>query len=468
MKRLLLKLGALICFLLCLSSCNKDNNESGGPVYDPNRDYVLTTFYPDSGRIMEQVILEGDNFGSDPSIIKVYFNQKRAKVVGASGGKMYVIAPRLPGDTCLITVVIGKDSIAYRKRFLYRKAVTVTTIIGTGEAVFKQGNNLNEYSFKTSSISVDSAGNLYALVVREGGNGDNYKANVLKINEEDNDVVELFSPDNVGYSSQMVWVAGKMYIINQRQRDTFHKIDPAEGWKKTDLLAEVAFGDHPPANQWRQGLAYHEPSNSFYYLADQGFFAKTPLSTWIQSFIGSVAKGFLPVNQSPGMVFHPVKKDWLFMSIDGGADAEFNWPNGAGTRFNHSIVLIDVSQIDPDNPSNSVIKLNSDAPQGAGHMDGFLGMAQFRSPKQMCFDSEGNLYVADAGNNCIRKIYINTEMPEMSSIETIAGLPGQPAGFKDGFVETALFKNPVGVWFMNDILYVADEGNNRIRRVAVE
>jgi DNA-binding beta-propeller fold protein YncE len=416
---------------------------------------------------MEQVILEGDNFGNDPKIIKVYFNQRKAKVVGTSGKKMYVIAPRLPGDTCTVWVVLGKDSIAYSKFFLYRKAVTVSTIIGTGDATFKQGNNLNEYSFKTSTITVDSAGNLFAMVVRPEGNGIYTNgSNMLKINEEDNEVVELFTPASYNHSAPIVWAGGKMYIINSSQ-NSISIIDPAEDWKITHRSPEIPLSEQVPSPQYRAGLAYHEPSNSFYYMCGLGYLVKTPLTTWQQTAVATIPRYFIPTDATPGMVFHPVKKDWLFMSITAGQDDLIHWTDGAGVKFSHSIAMIDVSKINPDSANKTVRKLNIDAPSGAGHMDGFLGMAQFNAPRQMCFDAEGNLYVADAGNHCIRKIYVNTEDPELSTIETVVGLPGR-AGFMDGFVEKAQFRNPYGIFHINEILYIADEGNNRIRRVAIE
>jgi hypothetical protein len=420
---------------------------------------------------MEQVILEGDNFVNDHKIITVHFNKKKAKVVGSSGKKMYVIAPRLPGDTCTIWVKIGKDakdSVAYSKSFFYKKAVTVTTVIGTGSATFKQGNNLNEYSFQTSSITMDSAGNLFVLAVRPEGNSIyGFGANMLKINEEDNEVHELFNPVTFSLVCPIVWAGGKMYVINQR-RGNLHIINPAEGWKHTEKTPEVPTNENPPTYGEIQSLAYHEPSNSFYYIErGDAYFVNTPLSTWIQKGVGTIPRGFVPTDRTPGMAFHPVKKDWLFMTIQNGRDDSRHWPDGKGAKFSHSIVLIDVSKINPDSASKSIIKLNADAVTGAGYMDGFLGMAQFNNPQQICFDPEGNLYVADAGNHCIRKIYVNTEEPELSTIETVAGLPGQ-GGFEDGFVEKAKFRSPRGVFYIDDILYVADTENSRVRRIAIE
>ena len=40
----------------------------------------------------------------------------------------------------------------------------------------------------------------------------------------------------------------------------------------------------------------------------------------------------------------------------------------------------------------------------AGFNDGDPSIAQFNQPTNLCFDSKGNLYVADYGNKLVRKI----------------------------------------------------------------
>ena len=78
--------GCFLFLFLFLFSC-KDNNgsETIDKTYDPNKPIELTTFYPDSGKYLEKVLLTGKNFGTDPEQIRVYFNSKRAAVVGSTG-----------------------------------------------------------------------------------------------------------------------------------------------------------------------------------------------------------------------------------------------------------------------------------------------------------------------------------------------------------------------------------------------
>jgi DNA-binding beta-propeller fold protein YncE len=99
---------------------------------------------------------------------------------------------------------------------------------------------------------------------------------------------------------------------------------------------------------------------------------------------------------------------------------------------------------------------------GGGHRDGELSVAQFNNPHQAQFDEEGNLYVCDRGNHCIRKVTTD------GMVETVVGIPGV-AGFKDGGKEEALFNDPWGVAVGPDgSVYVAEFENNRIRKLAIE
>lgn len=40
----------------------------------------------------------------------------------------------------------------------------------------------------------------------------------------------------------------------------------------------------------------------------------------------------------------------------------------------------------------------------SGWNDGIATDAEFNSPRQMSLDMEGNIYIADSGNHCIRMI----------------------------------------------------------------
>jgi sugar lactone lactonase YvrE len=84
--------------------------------------------------------------------------------------------------------------------------------------------------------------------------------------------------------------------------------------------------------------------------------------------------------------------------------------------------------------------------------------ATFFLPTGIVCDASGNIYVADAGNNMIRKI------TPAGVVSTLAGTPTK--GFKDGTGLGAAFEYPAAVAVdANGNVYVADQGNNLIRKV---
>jgi sugar lactone lactonase YvrE len=90
-----------------------------------------------------------------------------------------------------------------------------------------------------------------------------------------------------------------------------------------------------------------------------------------------------------------------------------------------------------------------------GDLDGAGSNARFKFPFGIAVDSEGNIYVADLLNYKIRKV-----TPE-GIVNTVAG---STRGFQDGQGQNAQFNSPIDVTIDGDgVLYVTD--GDKIRRV---
>ena len=95
----------------------------------------------------------------------------------------------------------------------------------------------------------------------------------------------------------------------------------------------------------------------------------------------------------------------------------------------------------------------------SGSADGIGGSARFNFPNSVAVDGAGNVFVADSGNQTIRKV------TPMGVVTTLAGSPGI-IGSADGTGRTALFNDPWGVAVDNaGNVFVADESNHTIRKV---
>lgn len=96
----------------------------------------------------------------------------------------------------------------------------------------------------------------------------------------------------------------------------------------------------------------------------------------------------------------------------------------------------------------------------SGRADGTGTAAQFSYPQGIAVDSDNNVYVAEKGNNTIRKI------TPAGVVTTIAG--GALSGNIDGEGPTATFWAPWSLALDSARnLYAAELGNNTIRKIVL-
>lgn len=95
---------------------------------------------------------------------------------------------------------------------------------------------------------------------------------------------------------------------------------------------------------------------------------------------------------------------------------------------------------------------------GPGFADGTGLAAGFTHPDGLAFDGPGNIYVADEGNHRIRKI---------TPSGVVSTLAGTTSGFEDGPVSSAKFSDPFDV-ALDDLgnVYVTEIEQNRIRKIS--
>jgi len=92
--------------------------------------------------------------------------------------------------------------------------------------------------------------------------------------------------------------------------------------------------------------------------------------------------------------------------------------------------------------------------------NGLAVEAHLHFPSDIDVDTEGNLYISDRSNNRIRKV--NSD----GIITTIAGLGKPGYGGDFGPADKALLKYPFGISLDNKgNFYIADRGNNRVRKI---
>jgi tripartite motif-containing protein 71 len=94
---------------------------------------------------------------------------------------------------------------------------------------------------------------------------------------------------------------------------------------------------------------------------------------------------------------------------------------------------------------------------GSTHTDGANATSRFSAPIGIAVASNGDVYVADRDNHCIRKI-------SGGSVTTIAGSAGN-SGNVNGIGSVARFSVPYNVFIDGNNLLVCDYGNSAIRKI---
>ena len=251
-------------------------------------------------------------------------------------------------------------------------------------------------------------------------------------------------------------------------------------------------------------LAHSQPPNISYvtpnvYNVNQSFVSLTPTTsggnviaqTLVSSFAGSGSVGSANANGTAasfnlptvvtidnfGNIFvvdrsnHKIRKitpagdvttfagSGVIGSADGvGTAATFKYPDGAVFDLQNNLFISDQSnhkirKITPDGNVSTFAGTGT-----IGSANGVGTAASFYYPAGMAVDAADNLYVADYGNNKIRKI-----TPD-GTVTTFAGTG--VAGAAEGDVTTAQFNGATGVCvdsFGN--VFVADYYNNKIRKI---
>jgi hypothetical protein len=442
-----------------LASCNPHQQDEKA-AYDPNQPIELTSFHPDSGRIREMILLDGKNFGSDPSAIKVFFNSSEAKVIGSTGTRILALTPRMPGDTCILSVQIGNQKKEYQHEFRYKIEASVTTIAGNGREAHIFDRGLDNCELKPVYIAADKEYNVFVT-----DNTDVF----VRINTVTN-TLSVIATKEQGFNHRCPPSANPLTNVLQQgaegadNRDRFSFLDPRDGWalKSKYIKTWDLNGCQLPSGGGTGNLNYASHFQCLYCEADGMYYTRyvggqivrVNPETWEAKIIGMT-----PVGLTYGLAFHPKRPAELWIGY-----SELTTPTGAEAA--NGIYTLDVSD-DTQGENNiltSLRRVSTLASSAGGHRDGPLTQALFLGIRMINFDTDGNLYVGDCRNHCIRMINTTTMM-----VSTIIGIPGVASPFKDGAREEATFNTLHGiVTDPEGVIYVADYHNNRVRRIAIE
>ena len=169
---------------------------------------------------------------------------------------------------------------------------------------------------------------------------------------------------------------------------------------------------------------------------------------------------------STGMITTIAGNGELGFSGDGGpaVAAHLLYPTGIAVDGAGNLYVADTDnhRIRRINSSGTITTIAGTGEQGFGGDNGPAVEAQLAGPQGMAVDGAGNLYVADNGNSRIRRI------DDTGVITTIAGIGGSGFSGDGGPAVAAQLNLPQGVAVDGTgNLYIADTDNHRIRQVVL-
>jgi hypothetical protein len=238
--------------------------------------------------------------------------------------------------------------------------------------------------------------------------------------------------------------AGNLYVADTAN-DTIRKISPDGTVSALAGVPESHGSTDGPGDAARfwgpSGVAVDQAGNV--YVADSG--NNTIRKITPAGMVGTLA----------GLAGHPGGNDGI------GAQARFRNPWGVAVDPGGNVLVADLSNhtIRKITPAGVVTTVAGVAGQTGG-ADGPADEARFNGPSAVAVDAAGNIFVANSGGDTIREIATN------GLTSTLAGLPGH-ADSTDGDANNARFSNPGGLAVDGrGNIYVADAGNNTIRKIS--
>lgn len=428
----------LALLLMTIFACNKDeeNTNTAQP--------VISTVWPLDGTASTIVTIRGRNFSGTRTENTVKFNGVPAVVIEANAGQLQVVSPE-EGTTGAITVSVHNMEVS-GPVFTYTAApeeYTVKVFAGDVTAGSVDGPVAVARFKSPEGVVMDAAGN---LIITDRGNNRIRKVSADGIVSPVAGATTAGSVDGPAANARfrLPWKsavdnAGNIFVAD-RDNHCIRKIT-ADGTVSTFAGSGTAgFADGgKDAAKFNQPLDVAVDAAGNVYVADN-------LNHRIRKI-------------TPDGHVSTLAGDGTAAYADGtGTFAKLRNPSGLSLDTAGNLVVADRlnHRIRKVTMAGEVSTLAGDGT--TGYKDGEAAAARFADPYGITVDSKGNILVADLNNNKVRKL----------SSGTVSTVAGTGKGFLDGPGASAQLNQPTDI--CTDAagnIFVADLGNNCIRKISL-
>ena len=182
-------------------------------------------------------------------------------MIGSSktGTELYVLAPRLPGEDCVISVVQGQDSLTYDEHFDYTVSTTVSTICGNGTPTYKDGA-LTEAQVSPYYLCVDDNENIF-VISRNAPSGDAGTYTIARIDLENDELVSILAE-----TGNVPCVAPDTQVVTcptETNMGSFIEMNPLEMWAPR-IRSFKWYDSNPPQHGWKHCMVVNPSDGKIY------------------------------------------------------------------------------------------------------------------------------------------------------------------------------------------------------------
>lgn len=129
---------ALLLVALFFGSCSDDNDSNGdsdNAAFDPNIPVQVSGINPTTGGFGQRLVISGENFGNDPSIVNVFVGGKKAIVINVKNHSIYCLVPSQAYSGEIEVQISNGDnpvvSTIAEAKFEYVRKQLVSTLCGS-------------------------------------------------------------------------------------------------------------------------------------------------------------------------------------------------------------------------------------------------------------------------------------------------------------------------------------------------
>lgn len=478
----------MLC-IMSVASCSDDEQTVVEALpFDPSQPVVITSFTPEGGGSLDQIIIYGKNFGNDKQRVELSIGGKKAVVVNVLSDRLYAIVPQkaFSGEISLTVFDDNEQphSTVADKKFIYQSQTVVGTLCGYRNDNDNQGEIWGSFDICTGfnsegTLAIDPLNPNYVYITYDGG----MKIGMLDLEKRESSLMMSGNKFQQRRLRNVAFTLDGKYMLVSTDRDdadlkstsvwlvtrngdgTFNErssCQPLVAYKQCNTVAVHPVNGEIYFNSFSNGELFRMELDDYFKALEPD--PETGEAKGWTGFRENGAFRELFKIQDPSyefqMVIHP-SGDYAYLTVINRnyiLRTDYNWSK---KEFTTPYVVAGVN-----GEGNWIDAVGTNARVNRPYQGVFVKNPQYEAKgKADVYD----YYFADCLNFCIRVM-----TPE-GIIRTYAGhapsTDGNIWGTEDGALRTAArFRDVTGITYdtQRERFYVLDHNNRRIRTIGKE